>query len=186
MDNLFNVLVLGHMGVGVTSVVMKFLGKDINSYVPSIEDEFSKTITVNGEPVSFVVIDIGGQEDFRDLRFRYLRDAQCYIFVYSVDNEASLNYITELHDDVIQVKQRLPPCLILGNKCDLPEPHEVTREQAESFSKLHCEDVPVVEVSAKLGKNIEESFAELGRMLLGKSNKQETTEESQGHCCNIQ
>ena len=69
-------------------------------------------------------------------------------------------------------KKTLPPCIIVGNKCELPLPHAVTLEKARRFSAQHFQNIPVLEVSAAKNINITESFEKVIRMYLGKdSNK---------------
>ena len=194
MSRLYNegtidIAFLGSGGVGKTSVSIQFIkGEFTDSYVPTIEDEFQKTITINGKQYTLVVIDTAGQEDFRDLRMRYNKDGRCFIFMYAVDDENSLNYIQELYDDVLSVKKKLPPTLIIGNKCDLPTPFAVTKEQAEATSRQKWSGIPVMETSAKTNKNVTESLETIVRMYLecGKVYKTNPQTNSEKGCCNIQ
>ena len=177
---------LGSGGVGKTSITLQYIkGEFSDSYVPTIEDEFQKNITINGKQYTVLICDTAGQEDFRDLRIRYIRDGQCFIFVYAVDDEKSLNYIQELYEDVLSVKKKLPPILILGNKCDLPQPFAVTKEKAEATSRQKWSGIPVIETSAKTCINIKESIEQILRMYLEYDKNVKKSEPEKG-CCNIQ
>ena len=109
--------------------------------------------------------DTAGQEDFKDLRFRYIRDADaaCFIFMYAVDDENSLNYIQELYDDVISVKKKLPPTLIIGNKCDLADSMEVSEEEARNWANMN--NINYFQTSALTGEGLTEVVDALMKML---------------------
>ena len=188
-EEVINVLVQGAGAVGKTSITLQFVkGEFTESYVPTIEDEFNRTIEIDGKSHTMVIIDTAGQEDFKDLRFYHIRGANCFIMVYAVDDENSLNYIQELYDDILSVKRKQPPMLILGNKCDLPTPFALTKEQAESMSRQKLGGIPVIETSAKLNINITESIETIARMFLGCYNvdQKNSDNKSEKGCCNIQ
>ena len=178
---------LGSGGVGKTAITLQFVkGEFSESYVPTIEDEFQKEIEIDGESHVVEIIDTAGQEDFKDLRARYIKDCDGFIFVYAVDDESSLNFIQELYDSCLQIKNRVPPAIIVGNKCDLPQPHAVTKEAASAKSKSKWNDIPVVESSAKINQGITEAFEMIVRKCTQKNDKPQKSTQSSGGCCNIQ
>ena len=186
-DDTISIMFLGSGGVGKTSISIQFCKNEFTeSYVPTIEDEFSKTITINGRTHTIQIVDTAGQEDFKDLRFSYIKDADSFIFMYAVDDENSLYYIQELYDDVISVKKKLPPTLIIGNKCDLPQPFAVTKEKAEETSRQKWGGIPVIETSAKTNKNVTESIEKIVRMFLGCDDDNANKTNPEKGCCNIQ
>ena len=188
MSELINILLLGSEKVGKTPITLQFVkGEYTESYVPTIDDEFVKSIEIDGKSYKIEVCDTAGQEDFKDLRARYIREAQCIIFVYSVDDVKSLNYLQEIYDDVISVKKTLPPTIMMGSRCDLPPPHAVTLEKARRFSTQHFQNIPVLEVSSATNQNITESFEMLIRIYLGKNKKSSDNDtNTTGGCCIIQ
>ena len=191
-EDVVSVVLLGAGGVGKTAISLQFVKGDFTeSYVPTIEDEFEKSMTIDGKSYMIEIVDTAGQEDFKDLRARYISEGNCFLFVYSVDDESSLNFIQEVYDDVIARKKVLPPVLILGNKCDLPEPFAVTKEQAEATSKQKWKGIEVIETSAKTGKNINEAIELIVRKFKGlkiPSNKtlNNDSDEKEGGCCLLQ
>ena len=68
-EDVVNVVMLGSGGVGKTSISLRFVrGEFTESYVPTIEDEFEKIITVDGKNYLIEIVDTAGQEDFKDLK----------------------------------------------------------------------------------------------------------------------
>ena len=187
-EDIINIVMLGSGGVGKTAVSLQFVkGEFTESYVPTIEDEFEKNITVDGKSYKIEIVDTAGQEDFKDLRARYIREGNAFIFMYAVDDESSLNFIQEIYDDVIAVKKTLPATLILGNKCDLPPPFAVTKEQAEATSKQKWQGIEVIETSAKTNKNITEAIEKIVRKVKGLDKPAAQAKKSEGGgCCNLQ
>ena len=78
----------------------------------------------------------------------------------------------------------MPPTIILGNKCDLPQPHAVRLETAQERSAKKWQNIPVIETSAINNTNIEEAFLQLITIALGSNKTTQTNNE--GSCCEIQ
>ena len=53
--------------------------------------------------------------------------------------------------------------MIVGNKSDLDEKREVSREEADDLAK-HC-DMPYMECSAKSGQSVSDVFGRLAQMM---------------------
>ena len=168
MDETINIVMLGSGKVDKTAIALQYIkGEFTESFIPTIEDEFEKNVTIDDIPYKIVVVDTAGQEDFKDLRAKYIREGNCFMLIYAVDDEISFNFIQEIYDDIMVIhKKTLPPCIIVGNKCELPLPHAVTLEQAQAYSKQHFQNIPVVEVSSKTNKNITESFEKIIRIYI--------------------
>ena len=78
--------------------------------------------------------DTGGQERFRSLIPSYLKDAQCAVFVFDVNNRESFQNIKQW----IQIFDENRHCdaigIILGNKIDLQR--KVSEAEAKEQAKL--------------------------------------------------
>jgi len=62
-----------------------------------------------------------------------------------------------------------PPILLVGNKLDLEENREVSKEQVEKFKEKH--DISSsMEISLKTGENVEEMFMDITRIILKRWN----------------
>ncbi len=106
--------------------------------------------------------DTAGQERFaRVLLPTYFRKAKGVILVYDVTNAKSFEslgerWMTQLNDHANSEELAK---LLVGNKCDLEDSREVTREKAEMF----CAEFGMehLETSAKSGENVLKAFERL-------------------------
>ncbi|XP_018602065.1 ras-related protein Rab-7L1-like isoform X2 [Scleropages formosus] len=138
LDYLFKILVLGQSKVGKTSFVQR--------YVRGVFNEGYK-------------VTIGGQEDTLPLTRAFFKNAHACIIMFDLTNAQSLQYCTLLKqavdsentsDDCLTI-----PCVLVGNKCDLPN-HSVSVKDMDDFtSTMNC--ITWKNTSVKENKNIEET-----------------------------
>ena len=186
-DELIDVCILGDGGVGKTSITLQYIkGEFTEAYIPTIEDEFQKIIQIDGKTYKIEIVDTAGQEDFKDLRTNYIKLCHAFMLIYAVDDESSLDSIQELYDDIIAVHYKLPPTILLGNKCDLPQPFAVDISKAKQKSAKKWNNIEVMETSAKLNKNITEAFEYLVRKVKGLDKVEYIKPQNDSGCCNIQ
>ena len=175
----FSVCMLGSGGVGKTSITLQFTrGEFSETYIPTIEDEFQKNLKVNNETVQLEIIDTAGQDDFKDLRHRYIKECDAFIFVYSVDDPDSLTFISSIFQDC-KANSEFPKVVVMGNKSDLFD----KKVDLESVKKIASDwgNPPIFESSAKTNKNINQAFETIAKILLGQNLSQNSNEG----CCSI-
>jgi GTPase KRas protein len=86
-----------------------------------------------------------------------LGQAQGYLVVYSITSKPTLERVPEFIDLVKRVNDgELPPCILVGNKCDL----EITREVTKAEGKAMADQFQIdwEEASAKNRINSDEIF----------------------------
>ena len=182
----------GASGVGKTSITLQFVRNEFSeSYIPTIEDTFEKNVEVNGKTYDLELVDTAGQEDFKDMRARSVNDCDGFIIVYATDDENSLNYITEMYNEIVSIRgeKYSNRIVIAGNKCDLPQPFAVTLDKAQQMSLEHWGNKQVLETSAKTGENIDELYKTILKIIISEdaaSKAQPSEKSNDGGCCNIQ
>lgn len=182
----FKVCLIGDGYVGKTSLRRKYLREGFKrSYIPTLGVDFAqKSLVYKGTPTNLVIWDIAGQVAFQNLRRRYYEGSSGIILIYSVDDRGSfdsaLKWIVEAHGFV----KELPPIMIVANKTDLRDTLRqediVTTEEGKAFAesvsqKLNAQLV-FIETSAKTGKNIDETFETLTKMMIGDDEPQVTSQ----------
>jgi len=151
------VVMLGAGATGKSSItVQQVSGHFLVGYDPTIEDSYRTSILINGELITFEILDTAGQEEYSALRDSYIRAANCYICVCSLISAQSL---IELHDFLNQIKlindvdifDNLP-IIIAANKCDLTEQIEITDNDLEAIK--NDTGIEYIKTSAKTKTNI--------------------------------
>lgn len=141
-------------------------GVFIDSYDPTIEDSYRKVTTIDNRPCTLEILDTAGVEQFTAIRELYIKNGEGFILVYSVTNEASLQELAELRDQVVRIKENTHvPIVLVANKCDLEQDRAVSAAKgvaiADSWGK-----VPFYETSAKYRSNVDEIFVDLVRQIM--------------------
>ncbi|XP_066221873.1 GTPase RhebL1 isoform X2 [Saccopteryx leptura] len=120
------VVILGYRSVGKTSLAHQFVeSKFLESYDPTVENTYSKIVTLGKDEFHLHLVDTAGQDEYSILPYSFIIGVHGYVLVYSV---------TSLH--------RLPVVLV-GNKADLSPDREVQaiegKKLAESWGATFME-----------------------------------------------
>lgn len=98
------------------------------------------------------------------MREQYMRSGEGFLLVFALTDRHSFADIRNFQKQILRVKDRDEfPMLLVGNKSDLTQYRQVSREEAQQFSD--SVGVPYIECSAKLGINVVEAFHELVRII---------------------
>jgi small GTP-binding protein len=168
-------VLIGDGAVGKTSIRRNYLGEDfIEGHLATIGvDLATKRVLFNKEIVKFIIWDLAGQPTFEKVRGHYYAGCNGIILVYAVDDRESFDNGSKWLVEAYKNMGPLPPTVIVGNKIDLRTSNDkskfVTTEEGEEFTKYFINKlgVPAIfrETSAKTGKNIQDTFTELLRMM---------------------
>ncbi|KZW02915.1 rap 1A [Exidia glandulosa HHB12029] len=164
----FNVAVLGAGGVGKSALTIRYFRDDfVSSYDPTIEEIYHKTIVIDGEVCTLEVMDSAGTEQFTTISEQYITSARGFLLVFSLAQEASLQEVRKLRDQIYRIKgpqaQSRVPIVVVGTKSDLTDEREVRRS---TIARLSAEwNLPFYETSAKRNHNVEATFNDLFRQM---------------------
>ncbi len=151
------VILLGDGRVGKTSLAVRYIqGKFQANYKPSLGVDFLiKRVTVGNRKLRILVFDTAGQESISSIRKKYYYGAHGAVIVYDVTRRKTFENITVW---INEVKEQVGEIytVIVGNKTDLVEEREVSREEAEAFAKELGADY--LETSALSGENVTDLF----------------------------
>jgi small GTP-binding protein len=90
----YKIITLGNSGVGKTSLISKFMKKDINKYgtLPTVGIDFQQAeVDVNGKRIKLQLFDTAGQEKYRVITRTYYQKADGALFVYDVTDATSFD-----------------------------------------------------------------------------------------------
>lgn len=162
-DHLFKLLLIGDSGVGKTSILFKFSEDTFSpAFISTIGIDFKiRTIEVDGKKIKLQVWDTAGQERFRTITTAYYRGAMGIMLVYDVSNLKSFENISNWIRNIEMHATQDVELMILGNKCDIADKRQVSKEKGEVLALTHS--IKFMETSAKANINIEEAFTTLAR-----------------------
>ena len=172
MDNtyeaIFKVVIFGDAGCGKTTLRKRFMtNKFISSSQHTIGVDFeTKLLEIDGKEVKLLIWDFGGEERFRFLFPSYIYGAMGGILMYDITNSSSFSHTIDWLTIIRQAKQRFP-IILLGAKRDLSDFREVSWGEGYELAKSMGLN-EFNECSSKTGENVQESFANLARLMLNK------------------
>lgn len=155
------VVILGHFGVGKTSLIRRFVDNQFSDqYKVTIGVHISKKVVSlsEEESISLILWDLEGTDSLDQIRDAYLLGTHGVIFVFDVTRPSTFQ---QLKTDLKIVSNKLPdrPLLVVGNKKDLVSEEDLTdllQEHNISHDYL---------TSAKTGDTVEDVFLNLGTLL---------------------
>jgi len=133
-----------HMiGVESTSKDVEFCGKNIRLQFWIISDD---------------------RERFQHIWKQYIKGSLGVILMYDITNAKTLKMVSEWCQMVKDCRKDIP-ILLVGNKIDLEEQREVSKDRVDKFKENH--DISSsMEISLKTRENVEKMFLRLTEMLL--------------------
>jgi small GTP-binding protein len=153
-DFSLKIVVVGDSGVGKTCLLLRYV-RDI--YDPETQStlgvEFmTKIIDTEKHRIQLQLWDTAGQELFRSVTRGYYRGSAGAFLVFDLTNHDSFEHIGRWLHDVKEVARTDVVTVLLGNKADLTDQRDVTREEAEGFAQAN--KMKYFETSAKTGGGI--------------------------------
>lgn len=146
----------------------------METYEPTIEDSYQKTVHIGGLPGNLRVLDTSGSPEYAVLRNQEIEDGEGFILVYSITDRGSFERIQSLYDQIIREKEwngrwsekyglasvNKPhpslPITLIANKSDEVTLREVSTQEGQSLArKLNCR---FFETSAKYYTNVGQAF----------------------------
>ena len=165
-DLSFKIIIIGDQGVGKSCISIKASRNYFEDfYSPTVGFEFvSFNVKVEDKNIKLQIWDTCGQEVYRSLISSFYRSASLAIIVYSIDNEESFKNIEKLVNDVKTQSNPDVKIFLIGNKADLEEKRQVSREAGEKLCRDHKLNY-FLETSAKTGFNIQNIFIQVAKEL---------------------
>ena len=153
--------IVGLWGVGKTSVVNSFVGKDFPSmYIPTIGSNIArKEYKLKDFHIRLNIWDIGGQRSFNPLNPVFFSNLDVAFLIFDLKNpKETLQEIKKTY--LKNLSNFSPDCItyLIGNKSDLVKPEEF-EILLNNIRQYQIEGYPIIFVSAKSQDNISEVFS---------------------------
>ncbi|KAI3417003.1 uncharacterized protein J3R85_014845 [Psidium guajava] len=156
-------VLLGDMGAGKTSLVLRFVKGQFHEYQESTIGAafFTQVLSLNEATVKFDIWDTAGQERYHSLAPMYYRGAAAAVVVYDL---TSMDSFQRAKKWVQELQRQGNPKLIMflvANKADLAGKRQVQNEEGEQYAKEN--GLSFLETSAKTAQNVNELFYEIAK-----------------------
>ena len=165
-DLSFKIILVGDSGVGKSCLSIKASRNYFEDfYSPTVGFEFlTFNVKVEDQNIKLQIWDTCGQEVYRSLISSFYRSASLAIIVYSIDSEESFSNIEKWLNDIKSQSNPNIKIFLIGNKADLEDKRQVTKEIGENFFKQNKLSF-FTETSAKTGFNVQNVFIEVAKVL---------------------
>jgi len=163
----FKLILGGEGGVGKTSMVHRFVDDLFQTdYKSTIGTSImKKECDFEGleSKVRFVIWDLAGQAQFQRVRQTYLSNAEAGILVFDVTRKDTFNSVEKWFKEIMSASKSIY-LILVGNKVDLVEDRQVTKEEGENLAKKL--NLSYFEASAKTGENVNDAFNMLALQMI--------------------
>nr|XP_017246041.1 PREDICTED: rac-like GTP-binding protein RAC2 isoform X1 [Daucus carota subsp. sativus] len=159
---------VGDGAVGKTCMLISYTSNTFpTDYVPTVFDNFSANVVVDGNTVNLGLWDTAGQEDYNRLRPLSYRGADVFILAFSLISKASYENISKKWIPELRHYAPTVPIILVGTKVDLREDRQflsehpnatpITPAQGEELKKMIGAAV-YIECSSKTQQNVKAVF----------------------------
>ena len=158
---IYKVILVGDSGVGKTCLLSMYVKGVCEQTIPTIAVEFcTKEIELyDGTKIKVQLWDTAGQERFKSLAMTYYRKAFGILLLFDVTKKSSFNACKNYLEEVRNNSDKKCVIYLVGNKIDLENERQISKEEAENFAKN--ENIKYIETSAVKNMKVTEVFTSL-------------------------
>ncbi|KAF7136338.1 hypothetical protein RHSIM_Rhsim08G0032100 [Rhododendron simsii] len=183
---------VGDGAVGKTCLLISYTSNTFpTDYVPTVFDNFSANVVVNGATVNLGLWDTAGQEDYNRLRPLSYRGADVFILAFSLISKASYENVSKKW--IPELKHYAPgvPIVLVGTKLDLRDDKQffidhpgavpISTAQGEELRKL-IGAPSYIECSSKTQLNVKSVFDAAIKVVLQPPKQKKKKSKAQKAC----
>ena len=170
-NNNVSIITLGEGQVGKTSIIYRYIDDTFTSnYLATIgiDSKFKKIKLASGEEIKVKILDTAGQERFQSIAANYIKKADGIVFVYDITKAYTFTNLEKWLSNIDEVAND-KPCLLIGNKSDMNDKREVSKEEGMEFTKKFKKETHFYETSCKTGENVDKAINDLVNQIYSKS-----------------
>ena len=176
-DYLYKLIIVGDSFVGKTNIMSQYIRKEFSLNTKStVGVEFgAKIIKIENKMIKAQIWDTAGEERYRSVTNAYYKGAKGAFVVYDITNKLSFESIEKWIQDLKINSDHNITLLLIGNKKDLEDKREVSKEEGEEKAKTF--GLGFIETSACTGENIDKAFETMLKEVFNKNFTNNNSEE---------
>ena len=176
-DYLYKLIIVGDSFVGKTNIMSQYIRKEFSLNTKStVGVEFgAKIIKIENKMIKAQIWDTAGEERYRSVTNAYYKGAKGAFVVYDITNKLSFESVEKWIQDLKINSDHNITLLLIGNKKDLEDKREVSKEDGEEKAKTF--GLGFIETSACTGENIDKAFETMLKEVFNKNFTNNNSEE---------
>jgi Ras-related C3 botulinum toxin substrate 1 len=160
MQNIKSV-VCGDGAVGKTALLISYTtNKFPHEYIPTVFDNYTANIMVDGKPVNLQLWDTAGQEDFDRLRPLSYQLTDIFLLCFSITTPASFENVKSKWHAEISRHAPGTPFILVGTKLDTRTDGSIIEARGESLC-AELKGLKYVECSSLTQEGLKQVFDEV-------------------------
>ena len=175
-EMMFKIVLVGDSSVGKTNIMSKYLKNEFHEdSKATVGVEFgSEQFSIEGHNIKAQIWDTAGQERYKAITSAYYKGAKGAFVVYDITRKQSFDSVDRWINELKAAADKKLSIIIIGNKCDLEDQRQVTKEQAEEKAKTN--EVAFMETSALSGENLDKAFEKMMNEVFKKCHEEMSSE----------
>ena len=176
-EMMIKVILIGDSGVGKTNIMSKYLKNQfMENSKATVGVEFgSKLFNHEGHKIKAQIWDTAGQEKYKAITGAYYKGSKGAFVVYDITRKETFVSVERWVNDLKSTSDPKLTIILIGNKNDMEDQRQVTKEQGEEKAKsFGC---AFLETSALSGDNLDKAFTLMVKEIFEKFNSESTGEE---------
>lgn len=155
------IAIMGYRSVGKSSITIQFVENQfVDSYDPTIENTFARSLKVNGQEYQLQIVDTAGHDEYSLFPEAYTLDIHGYVLVYSVNSNKSFEVVKVIHEKLLDMVGTVQvPILLVGNKIDLHNDRVISTDAGKKLAQTW--GAHFLECSAKHNVDVQQIFKEI-------------------------
>lgn len=160
-------VVVGDGAVGKTCLLISYTNDSFpEEYVPTVFDNYTVNVSVDGKMVSVGLWDTAGQEDYDRLRPLSYPSTDVFLICFSLTSKTSLENVRTRWVPELQHYSPGTPIILVGTKKDMKEDGKGVSSEDGQRVAMEIKAIKYMECSAKTQNGLKQVFDEAIRSVI--------------------